>query len=228
MDMPGVDPVALSDDLKNLRTINRYFGGLAAIRLALRRFLNEMPREKSVEILDFATASADHPVDIVERLRSEGRTVRVTGVDINPGMLDIARSRTSQYPNIRIERCDILNPHFPDKSFDIVICSLALHHFSRHDALNILRHMSRLSRVGIIVNDLRRSWIGAWTAWVYTHLTTRNRLTLNDSYISVLRAFTDGELHELAGEAGLRQFAVVRRPFFRLVLTAQPSIPTTT
>lgn len=226
MDVPGTDAVALAEDLKNLRTINKYFGGLSAVRKALSSFLREIPLECAITILDLATASADHPIDIVERARRDGRSVHVTAVDNNPHMLTIARAQTSQHPNITIERGDILNLHFPDKSFDIAICSLALHHFSHEDALDILRHMDRLSRVGIIVNDLQRSWIGAGTAWLYTHLTTRNPLTLNDSYVSVLRAFTVPELRELAAKAGLRECAISRRPFFRLVMTARPSVPT--
>ncbi len=211
----------LRDDLKNLRTINKYFGGLSAVRKNILPLFEKIERQKTIEILDLATGSADHPVALVELAHKLNRTVRVIAVDRNPHMLALSRERTAGYPEIAVEEGDILSPRFPDKSFDIVLCSLAIHHFSGEDAVRILRNMARLSRVGFIVNDLNRSWLGAWTAWLYTHLTTRNPITLYDSYVSVLRAFTPEELAGMAREAGIMNFKITGQPFFRLVLVAE-------
>ena len=218
MDLPGNDPALLAEDLKNLRTINRYFGGFDAIGKTMLPFLRGVAPEKPVEILDLATGSADHPEEIARIAGKLGRTVRIVAVDRNPQILEIARRRTRGIPEIEIAQKDLLQLDFADASFDIVLCSLALHHFSREDAVKILSEMNRLSRVGFIVNDLSRSWIGAWTAWLYTHSTTRNPLTLHDSYASVLRAFTPVELREMAVEAGIKKFDIMTRPFFRLIL----------
>lgn len=221
MDRPNADVSVLRDDLKNLRRINKYFGGLAAVQTALMPLLGQIDKEKAVEILDLATGSGDHPLAVVKLARRLGRRVRIVAVDRNPVMLQIARELTAGIPEISIEEGEILSPRYPDKSFDIVLCSLTLHHFSRDDAIAILRNMARLCRVGFIVNDLRRSWPGAWTAWLYTHLTTRNPMTRYDSYLSVLRAFTPEELADLAREAGIRTFTITQRPFFRLILTTR-------
>lgn len=218
MDRPNADVSVLRDDLKNLRRMNKYFGGLAAVRTAMRPLLGQMDKEKTVEILDLATGSADHPLAVVELARHLGRRVRIVAVDKNPVMLQTARELTAGIPEISIEEGDILSPRYPDKSFDIVLCSLTLHHFSRADAVAILRNMARLCRVGLIVNDLRRSWLGAWMAWLYTHLTTRNPMTLYDSPLSVLRAFTLEELATMAEEAGINHTTITKQPLFRLVL----------
>lgn len=218
MDLPSNDTVLLAEDLKNLRTINRYFGGFAAIGKTILPFFHGLAPDKPVEILDLATGSADHPVEIARIAKNLGRKIRIVAVDKNPQILEIAHRRTQGIPEIEVAQKDLLQLDFADGSFDIVLCSLALHHFSREDAVRILAEMNRLSRVGFIVNDLNRSWIGAWTAWLYTHATSRNPLTLNDSYVSILRAFTPGELSEMAVEAGLKEFHVMTRPFFRLIL----------
>ncbi|MBI4427637.1 MAG: methyltransferase domain-containing protein [Ignavibacteriales bacterium] len=214
------DPVLLEQDLSNLRTINRFFGGLSAMRDALPRFLERVPPSRTAEILDLATGSADHPVEIVGLARKMKRLVRIVAVDRNPQILEIARKYTEGYSEISLVRKDLRHLDFGDKSFDIVLCSLAIHHFSNEDAVAILREMHRLSRVGFMVNDLERSWIGAWTAWLYTHATTRNPLTLNDSCLSVLRAFTPDELRDIALQAKVQNFQVYRKPFFRLILVA--------
>lgn len=220
MDLPGNDPALLAEDLKNLRTINRYFGGFAAVGKTILPFFHGVASDKPVEILDLATGSADHPVEIARIARKLGRRVHIIAVDRNPQILEIARRRTQGIPEIEVARKDLLQLDFADGSFDIVLCSLALHHFSREDAVGILAEMNRICRIGIIVNELNRSWIAAWTAWVYTHVTTRNPLTLYDSYASVLRAFTPVELREMALEAGIERFEIMTRPFFRLILVA--------
>lgn len=221
MDRPNTDAAILRDDLKNLRTINKYFGGLAAVRTAIVPLLLQMEREKTVEILDLATGSADHPLAVVKLARRLDQRVHITAIDKNLVMLQTARALTAGIPEVSIEEGDVLSPGYPDKSFDIVLCSLAIHHFSCEDVVRILGNMARLSRVGFIVNDLRRSLPGAWTAWLYTHLTTRNPMTLFDSYLSVLRAFTPDELAAMAREAGIQNYKIEKRPFFRLVLVAQ-------
>jgi len=212
------DPALLAEDLRNLRTINRFFGGISAVRQALVPFFELIPRAKNIEILDLATGSADHPIEITKLARKLGRKVHIHAIDKNPKILKVARERVDDFKEISIESKDLLNLDYPARHFDIVLCSLAIHHFSREEGVRILGEMHRLSRVGFIVNDLNRSLVGAWTAWLYTHLTSRNPLTLHDSYVSVLRAYTPAELQAMAMEAGIRNFQIITKPFFRLLL----------
>ncbi len=221
MDASHPDPLVLREDLQNLRTINKFFGGLRAVRTHMRRFLDCVEKDRTVEILDLATGSADHPLAMIMLARAMDRKIRVTAVDCNPVTLAIARERTEAIPEITIEEGNLLSLSYPPKSFDIVLCSLALHHFSSVNAARILRSMVSISRIGLIVNDLNRSWPAAWAAWFYTHLTTRNPMTLNDSYVSVLRAFTPSELTDLAHEGGVPRPQIFRHPMFRLVLVGE-------
>ncbi len=133
-------------------------------------------------------------------------------------MVATARERAAAWPEITIKEMDVLSPAYPDKSFDIVLASLTLHHFSRPDAIRILREMNRMSRVGFIVNDLDRSRIGAAGVWLYAHLFTTNRVTRHDAYVSMLRGFTKNEMIAMSDEAGFGSFSVRRMPFFRLLL----------
>lgn len=221
MDLPNPDPGILRQDHGNLRTINRYFGGLRAVRKHAIALISKIDRNQTVQILDLATGSADHPIALVRKAHKLGRNIHVTAVERNPLTLSIAREQTAHYPEITVRHGNILMLDYPPKSYDIVICSLAIHHFSRADVVKILSTMVRFSRVGLIVNDLYRSWPAAWTAWIYTHLTTRNPMTLNDSYVSVLRAFTPTELCEMAEESGVPDSKIYFHPMFRLVLVCE-------
>ena len=218
MDLPDADPRLLEEDLRNLRTINRLFGGLTTVRKHIIPLFDRLPKDQEIRILDLATGSGDHPIALVQLAQSLGRRVRIAGIDRNSAMVAAARRLTQAFDQIEIMEQDILNLDVQKWKSDIVLCSLALHHFSHEQGVELLAAMDRLSTVGFIVNDLHRHWLAACSAWVYTHATTRNPLTLNDSYLSVLRGFTEGELSSMAREAGLTSHRIYREPVFRLVL----------
>ena len=221
MDLPDADAQLLTDDLKNLRTINRLFGGLAAVRKHIRPFLERLNGRPVTSVLDMATGSADHLLALVDLARRLERPISVTGIDSNPHMVEISRQRTAHVPAITVLQGDIRYPDWPDGSFDVVLCSLALHHFSQEEGLELVRTMRRLSRIGFIVNDLRRSRLGIGAAWLWTRITTRNPMTRNDAVVSVLRGFTEDELAEMGTASGVRRFSVHREPFFRLMLVGE-------
>jgi hypothetical protein len=84
--------------------------------------------------------------------------------------------------------------------------------------------MDRLGRRGFILNDIRRGLPGFAAAWVSSRLGTRNRLTRHDAPLSVLRAYTPDELHELLDRAGIDNATITTHPWFRMaaVWTASP------
>jgi ubiquinone/menaquinone biosynthesis C-methylase UbiE len=221
MDRDDNDPRLLLQDLRNLRTLNRLFGGYGAIRRHFIPFLSRIDPRRVVRVLDLATGSADHPVRLVRLARSLGRSISVTAVDRHPQILADARERIKAYPEIVLVQADMRSLDYSEASFDIVLCSLALHHLNTADAIVVLREMQRLSRVGFIVNDLSRSYRAAWVVRGFTELTMRNPLTLNDSYASVLRSFTPREISSMASVAGIETYRVFRHAFFRLVLVGE-------
>jgi hypothetical protein len=62
MDRPEADPRVLEDDLRNLRIINRYFGGLRALRNAVLPMARRVNPGETIIMLDLATGSCDQPV----------------------------------------------------------------------------------------------------------------------------------------------------------------------
>jgi ubiquinone/menaquinone biosynthesis C-methylase UbiE len=217
MDRPGADPEVLEDDLRNLRIINRHFGGLRALRKAVLPMAERVNTDEKITILDLATGSGDQPVALVRAFRQIGGRLHITAVDRNEVMLATARKHAAGMKEITFERHDIMNLPYDNGSFDIVTCSLAIHHFSRENGVKLLREMNRISKIGFVVNDLSRGHIAALTAWIYTRLTTTNPMTRYDSVISVLRAFTKDELIAMVGEAGVGPTRIYTAPLFRLL-----------
>lgn len=140
----------------------------------------------------------------------------IVASDLSDQMLADARHQIAGHPKITLARYDARAVPLPDASFDIVSCSLSLHHFPPGEAAQVLREMRRLARVGFILNDLRRSRLGYAAAWLAGQTTTRNRLTRHDAPLSVLRAYTPGELRGLLRQAGIPGAKITIHPWFRM------------
>ena len=219
MDEPGQDAGELARSLADLRGVNRWLGGTRIVLRHLSRLVAG-DAHRTWRILDVGTGSADIPLAIARWARSRGIAVEVVATDLHPTTLQVARARIAGQANLRAEEADAMDLRYPDASFDIVLCSTALHHFNQRDqVLRVLREMDRVARVGGIVNDLRRSrpaLVGAnllaATVW-RTHPVTRH-----DGPLSVRRSFTPAELRELAAAVGLRGARVHAHVPFRVAL----------
>lgn len=215
LDHPNHDPSELAANLRDIRTVNRLAGGVATVLRHLPGLLDQIPRDHPAEILDLATGCGDIP-HAIAAWAATNRPIQLTVTDLSPQILAEARRTLAEIPTVTFVRCDARAVPFPDGAFDVVLCSLALHHFAPGEAVQVLREMDRLSRTGFIVNDIRRSAAGYIAAWAASRVATRNRLTRHDMPLSVLRAYTPDELRALLRHAGIRDASVTTHPLFRM------------
>ena len=202
------DPDLLDGNLRDLRRINRQFGGVALSVRALRAIATAANDSgpDSLHVLDVGTGACDMPLAFIAT-SGPWRSIEVTAVDSRQEVLDAARRiepRLAARRDVHLQVADGRALPFPDGAFDVAHASLVLHHLDRDGALALLRELARVARAGVVVNDLERSgvaWIGAW---LVLHAMTRNRFTLHDGPLSVRRAFTRQEARGLLEEAGLR------------------------
>jgi ubiquinone/menaquinone biosynthesis C-methylase UbiE len=216
LDQTGHDPAELAANLHDIRTVNRLAGGAATVLRHLPELVCRVPDGSPVEILDLATGSGDIPRAIADWGRRNGYSLRLTVADFSPEILAEARHTLVDVPGVTFVVCDAREVPMAERSFDVVLCSLSLHHFAPGEAVRVLREMERLSRTGFILNDIRRSAMGYVTAWIASRVATRNRLTHHDMPLSVLRAYTPSELRTLLHEAGIPDARVTTHPLFRM------------
>jgi 2-polyprenyl-3-methyl-5-hydroxy-6-metoxy-1,4-benzoquinol methylase len=202
MDRPQPVSSELENDLRNLRQLNRFFGSHCLVRNFLRRWIE--PGDH-VRIVDLATGSGDIPRLIVDYAQKIGAKVEVDALDRQPATLEIARNLSGNYPEISYVEANILEWR-PAEPYDIVLCSLALHHFSDDDAVRLLRRCRELSRKYVLVSDLRRGLLATIGVYLLTALIFREPMTRYDGRISAARAFSVAELDELAGRASWQNF----------------------
>ena len=206
------------DSLEDVRLVNKYLSGYKVLLHYIRNFLKNHPLDKEFSILDLATGSADQPIAVVNMARQLNIRMRIVALDINSKMLNYAQEETRSYPEINLVQGDIHSPPFGKDSFDLVINSLSLHHFTRDQAINILRMADFMGRCGFIINDLHRSRVAHVSIYLITRLLTKNRLTRYDAPVSVMNAFTPSEMTAMAQEAGVKYFEVNRHFPYRIGL----------
>ena len=223
MDAPVNDPVELSANFRDIERVNRLLGGTSIVLRHLPALLPQRSREP-VTVLDLATGSADIPHAVVQWAKQRRVDLRVIASDVSAEILDVARPRVDTNPQITLAEFDAREVPLPDRHVDIVLCSLALHHFEPEDAVQVLREMDRLGRRGFILNDLRRDRLGYGAAWIASRVTTRNRLTRHDAPLSVHRAYTTDELRELLDAAGVRGAKISTHPWFRMAAVSRQEV----
>jgi ubiquinone/menaquinone biosynthesis C-methylase UbiE len=214
MDEPVDDVDELAANLRDVAFANARLGGTAPVVRAVRRL-------GARRILDVGSGAGDVPLALVRDGERRGVDVRVTCLDVSDQMLAIARRATGDHPALAFVRGDGASLPYDAGAFDVVTCTLALHHFEPAGARALLSELRRVARVSPIVCDLRRSAVAFAATWLWSR-TSRNRLTRHDAPLSVRRAYTPDEALALARRAGWPAPRLRREPFFRMTLTDEP------
>ena len=211
MDRPQPVSAELERDLLNIRRFNRCFGSYRLVLRFVRRWIRGGDR---VRIVDLATGSGDIPRLIVDLAREIGATVEIVALDRQSATLEIAKKLSAGYPEISYLEENLLEWQ-PSQRYDIVLCSLVLHHFSDDDAVCALRRCRELARRFVLVSDLRRGWLASVGVYLLTALIFREPMTKFDARLSAARAFSFAELGELARKAGWTKFGHKKFRFAR-------------
>ena len=203
LDGPLDDPVALAGNLRDLRRINRWLGGVALTTAAIDALALD---RAELRLLDVGTGGADIPLALLRSADARGQRLSVVGIDSRPEILAaavLANPATLTRDRLELHLGDGRALPYPDRSFDVAHASLVLHHLGPETALMLLREMARVARLGVVINDLERSRLGWIGAWLLGHLLTGNRYTRHDAPLSVRRAYRANEMIDLLLAAGL-------------------------
>lgn len=216
MDDPALDPARHRQALQGLARLNRLSATARTLCHALQRHIR--PDDRPWRVLDVACGGGDVTLAVQRRLQRAKLPVVVHGCDISETAVATARQRAEAAGahDMHCFRCDVLRDELP-AGYDIVMCSLFLHHLDRPEVEHVLRAMAQHSRV-VIVDDLMRSptvWLGAWLT---TRLVTRSPVVHLDGPRSVQGAFTVDELKTLASQAGLQNVTIRERFIGRMLM----------
>ncbi|MDY7109345.1 MAG: methyltransferase domain-containing protein, partial [Planctomycetota bacterium] len=219
MDDPRADPAELATALRFLAFINRRLGGVPAVLGAFRRWSGDWPAGATIRILDVGAGACDIPLALARWAARDGRRVHITALERHETILALARRRLGDRADIELRGGDALHltDLFEVESFDYAHAGLLLHQLPDIEVMKVMRMMQRLTRRGLIINDLIRSPIARLGTSIGRPFMPA--MVRHDAPVSVRAAFTKREILDLAYRVGLERISYRTHLFYRFTLT---------
>lgn len=201
------------DTLNKLETINRLLGGNIVTINGIKKVLKNHPNEKSITIIDLGCGHGDILRDVAKFGRKKGYTFKLIGIDANPDAIEYANELSQEYPELTFEAIDIFSDDFKKLEYDIVLCTLFLHHFKDDELISFLKPTVENANIGAVVNDLHRHKL-AYFLFKIIGVFIKNKMVREDGLTSILRAFKRKDLENISVKIKV-QFSIQWKWAFR-------------
>src|SRR5215472_1725562 len=186
LDTDAGTPREVEGSLADLRTINRYFGGLRTM-IALIEEVARRRQLKKLSWLDVGGATGELVALTSESLSKRGLELRAVVLDRSPSHMD------GRYPSVG---GDALALPFKEDSFDVAGSCLFVHHLEPPEVIKFVNEALRVVRHAVLINDLIRHPLHVALAYA-GYAVYRSRLTRHDAVASVRRAYTLDEVEDM-------------------------------
>ncbi|MEH0155148.1 methyltransferase domain-containing protein [Limibacter armeniacum] len=214
MDDFNVKDQGLLRTLRELEIINLWLGGNNITFSGLETLLKQAGQQP-VTVVDLGCGSGDMVRQLAKRFKKNHPQIKLIGVDANPAVIEYAKSKSVDFPDIEFITDDIFSERFQKREFDIILCTLFTHHFEDNTLLQLLKHWRSQAKIGVVINDLHRHWFAYHSIDWLTRLFSKSYMTKYDAKLSVLRSFKKNELENLTQKAGWMQFSLKWKWAFR-------------
>ena len=199
MDDFTLEGVLLRDTLDKLEIINRLLGGNSVTISGLKKILKNQSKNKTITIVDLGCGNGDILRDVAQFGRKNNYSFKLTGIDANLAAIDYAKELSKDYSELNFKKIDIFSEDFKKETYDIVLCTLFLHHFKNEELIPFLKTITEKATIGIVVNDLHRHRL-AYYLFKFIGFFIKNEMVREDGLTSILRAFKKKDLENIAKE----------------------------
>lgn len=201
--------------LDQIASINRLLGGNKLILGGIRKLLKNSDISKTITIADIGCGNGDMLRMLAKFGQKNKLNFKLIGIDANDYTINYAEILSKEYENIEYKCVDIFSEDFKTIQYDIVLCTLTLHHFTNTEILNIISIFNKNAKIGIIINDLHRSKLAYRLFQLICVIFNLNKMSREDGLVSILRGFRKNELIEFSKKINLKNYTINWKWAFR-------------
>lgn len=245
MDNPALDPESHSNALRGLGRINRFSRSVPYLFQPILEFSRtgrnqqtaktllidkntqaaknfQTDKDRPLRILDLACGGGDVALGLARRAKAANLPWEIHGADISDHSVGFATEQArAERLNARFFKLDAVNDPIAS-DYDVIMCTLFLHHLSEDDGSKLVRNMAGAARGLVLIDDLIRSRLGFAIAWAGCRILSRSPVVHHDGPASVKSAFTIAEAQTLAQNNGLANATIKRHWPERFLLAWSP------
>lgn len=201
--------------LDQIASINQLLGGNKLTLHGIKELFKKTDISKTITITDIGCGNGDMLRMLSKYGEKNNLNFNLIGIDANAFTIDYARKLSADFPNIEYKCQDIFSEDFKSLNYDIVLCTLTLHHFSSEEITNLMQVLNKNASIGIVVNDLHRSKLAYRLFQLIGVVFNLNKMSRNDGLISILKGFKKKELELLSKKMNLKNYSINWKWAFR-------------
>lgn len=194
MDDFSMEGDVLRDALDKIAKINQLLGGNQLTLRGIQDLMTTITTAKELTIIDVGCGNGDMLRTIADFGLKNDLEFKLIGIDANAFTINHARKLSKYYPNITYLCKDVFDEPFSKLKYDIVLCTLTLHHFKEDEIMKLMTLFYANSTIGIVINDLHRSAVAYRLFQALCWVFRLNEMSREDGLTSILRGFKKEEL----------------------------------
>lgn len=194
MDDFSMEGEILRGALDKIAKINQLLGGNQLTLRGVQNLIATIPKTTEISIVDVGCGNGDMLRTLANFGLKHNLNFRLIGIDANNFTINYARKLSENYPNINFKCENIFSKPFEELKYDIVLCTLTLHHFKKDEIIRLMTLFNSNSRIGIVINDLHRNALAYRLFQALCFVFQLNAMSREDGLVSILRGFKKEEL----------------------------------
>ncbi|WP_348812479.1 methyltransferase domain-containing protein [Flavobacterium maritimum] len=215
MDDFSMEGEVLRDALDKIAKINHLLGGNKLTLRGIRKLIASLPNSRRITIVDVGCGNGDMLRTIADFGLKNDLKFKLIGIDANAFTINHARKLSDFYPNITYKCQDIFDKPFTELKYDIVLCTLTLHHFKEEEILKLMTVFYSNADIGIVINDLQRSAIAYRLFQLLCFVFRLNEMSREDGLTSILRGFKKEDLIRFSEKLNFKKYTIQWKWAFR-------------
>ena len=205
----------LRDALDKIASINQLLGGNKITLDGINELLKKVPKNQQITIVDIGCGNGDMLRKVVLYGQKRKYNFNLIGIDANEFTINHAKKLSEKFTNISYSCEDIFDENFKSFQYDILLCTLTLHHFDDNQITNLLTTFTKNAKIGVVINDLQRSSVAYRLFQLLCFVFQLNPMSKSDGLVSILRGFKKSELEAFSKNSHLKKYTIQWKWAFR-------------